>query len=95
MIAEQDIEVEKFIEIIGGKMIGSVSGYNYSNHNPERKGEYYSWSLGSGKGNSIFIIPAGTKYKYDPHQDIYQSEYIRFSKLILGTIHENFGMGKR
>lgn len=70
--------VEKFVEIINGKIIGSVSGYNYSEHDEDREGSYHSWPLGEGKGNAIFLIPAHSTYQVDEHQNIIVSKKIKF-----------------
>lgn len=78
--AEEDTLVEKFVETIGGKIIASVSGYNYSNHDPNKEGIYHSWPLGNGKGNAVFLIRKGVRMGKDIPQDIIVSERIEFVK---------------
>lgn len=73
-----DFYVEKFVEIINGQIIGSVSGYNYSAHDPDREDKYFSWPMGSNLGNAIFVIPAGSTYSVDEAQNIITSNKIQF-----------------
>lgn len=75
-----DIEVEKFVEIINGQIIASVSGYNYSTHDPDRQDKYFCWPMGSGLGNAIFLISAGSAYSVDNHKNIIMSNKIQFVK---------------
>lgn len=79
-ILSHDVYVEKFVEIINGKIIGSVSGYNYSTHDPDREDKYFSWPLGDGRGNAIFLIPSGSTYSVDEAQNIILSNKIQFVK---------------
>jgi len=79
-VAEHDIYVEKHVEIIEGRTLSSPRGYDYGIHYKDKEGIYHSYPEGSNLGNAIFIIPAGTKYRFDPHQNIIQSDKIMFVK---------------
>lgn len=79
-ITTKDMLVSKFIEVIGGKKLSSPRGYNYDDHDPEDEGQYYSYQENDPRGNAIFLIPAGSEIRFDEHQNIIQSNKIKFVK---------------